>query len=67
MKFRGNAVSGAGALLVIALVIALICLGPWLFMWSVGVLFGGEIIFGFKTWLAALVLCGLLRGGSSSN
>ena len=45
---------------IIAIVIALIILGPLALLWSLNTLFSLAIAYTFKTWLAALVLGGVL-------
>lgn len=49
----------------VVLIVALFIFGPWLLFWAIGVLFGVTIPLTFKTWLAAVVFLGLVRGGSS--
>ena len=56
------AVTLVGSLLALVLAIA-----PWLLFWSVGVLTGFSIPFTFKTWLAAVVFLGLVRGGTEGK
>lgn len=67
VKFRNKAVNGITALLLIVLVIAILAFGPWVAMWTIGVLFGVFIDFNLKTWFAMLLLLALVRGGSSSK
>ena len=51
--------------LVGGVVLVLALAAPWLFFWSIGVLFGFHIQLTWKTWLAAMVFLGLVRGGGT--
>lgn len=53
-----------GGVIMVGLFILLLIAGPWLLFWSLNVLFGIKITLTFKTWLAAVILFGLFRGGS---
>ena len=37
-------------------------LGPFLGIWAINTLFGLSITFGFKTWIAMLILIGVFNG-----
>jgi len=52
-----------GMLLSALLIIASLCVAPLLLFWAIGELFGISIPFTFWTWLAAVVLLTLVRGG----
>jgi len=52
-----------GMLLAALLIIAMLCIAPLLLFWSIGELFGISVPFTFWTWLAAVVLLTLVRGG----
>ena len=54
----------SGGVIMVGLFILLLIAGPWLLFWSLNVLFGIKITLTFKTWLAAVILFGLFRGGS---
>ncbi len=45
--------------------IASMMLASWLLIWSLNTLFGLQIVFSFKTFLATLVLLGVARGVST--
>lgn len=52
------------ALVIIALVVSLIVLGPFLLIWALNILVPALAIpFTFSTWLAAFVIGLTLRGG----
>jgi len=53
--------------LIIIIVIAAIILIPLAAIWAVNTLFGVGIVYTFWTWLAALVLCGIIGGSSASS
>ena len=53
----------SGSVLIVGLFILLLIAGPWLLFWSLNVLFGIKITLTFETWLAAVILFGLFRGG----
>jgi len=55
------------AILIILLIIALIAIGPLLSIWALNTLFALAIPFTWKTWLAALILGGVVKGSSSSS
>jgi len=59
-------VSAAGAIFFIFIaMLALVVFGPFIFVWSLNTLFPILIIpYTFKTWLAALLLHGLIGAGS---
>ena len=52
-----------GMLLSALLIIATLCVAPLLLFWSIGELFGISVPFTFWTWIAAVVLLTLVRGG----
>jgi len=52
-----------GLLLAAVLIIVLLSIAPLLLFWAVNELFAVSIPFTFWTWLAAVVLLGLVRGG----
>ena len=51
-------------IIILALLGLAIAVTPWLFIWSVNTLFGTAIVFGWKTWLAAMTLLLLVQGSS---
>lgn len=61
------AASGLAVGALVVGVLVLVVAAPWLLFWSVGALTGFQIPLTFKTWLAAFVLLGLVRGGGSSK
>ena len=54
-------------LLLLALLIALLVLGPWAFIWSLNVLFGLSVAFTPKTWLAVMVFLACMNSGSAKD
>ena len=56
-----------GGVIMVGLFILILIAGPWLLFWSLNVLFGIKIALTFKTWLAAVILFALFRGGSSNG
>lgn len=53
---------------IVSIILFFLVLGPWLLFWSVGALTAAAgtpvyIPLTFKTWLAAVVFLGLVRGG----
>lgn len=50
------------AILLIILVLTIVVLYPLAVIWSVNVLFGTSIAYGFYEWLATLVLVGVVQG-----
>lgn len=53
------------ALFMMILFDAIICLVismPWIFCWSLNILFGLHIAYTFETWVAAFVLVAILTG-----
>jgi hypothetical protein len=59
--------SGAAALILILLFIALVIFGPLPAIWSVNVLFATSIGYGLAEWFAALILMGVFGSGSASK
>ena len=59
--------NGSAIVLMFAIIILLIIFGPFLSIWAVNTLFGLTIPFTLKTWLAAIVLGGLVSGRASSS
>lgn len=49
-----------GVLMAMFIGIALVAI-PWAWLWSIEVLFGHHVPFGFKTWFAALLFLAILR------
>lgn len=54
-------------LLLILLIILVIVLGPLLIIWSLNTLFGLGIAYTLQTWVAALILGGVLSRSASSS
>lgn len=52
--------------LVIAFAIAMFILGPIAAIWSLNTLFGLAIPTTFDTWIAALIIAGIIRGDGLS-
>jgi len=50
-----------GTTMILILIVIGILLGPALLIWSVNVLFGTCIGFTFQTWLASVILLGLVN------
>jgi hypothetical protein len=48
--------------LIVLIIICLCIFGPFLTIWAINTLFGLAIAYSFKTWLAALILDGLISG-----
>ena len=46
------------------LIVAILIFGPLLFIWSLNTLFGLGIAYTFKTWLASLLVSGVVGGTS---
>jgi len=46
--------------LIVIGILGLIIFMPWIFIWSINVLFGLSIAYTFTTWLAAFVLLAIL-------
>jgi hypothetical protein len=54
-------------ILLIAVIITLIILGPLIIIWSLNTLFSLGINYGVAEWLAALVLGGMLQQRNTTN
>ena len=50
----------------VGIVVLLLVFGPFLAIWSMNTLFGLGIAYTLKTWLAALILVGIVCGASAS-
>lgn len=60
--------NGISALFIVVLLIAIIVLGPLAFIWALNTLFPVlAIAYGFKTWLAALLLMGTVASRTTVN
>ena len=59
--------SGMKIMLIALLIVLAIGLGPMLLIWSLNVLFGLGIAYGFKTWLAAFLLGAMFNVNNVNN
>ena len=48
-------------------IVALMILGPWVFLWSLNTLFGLSVVFTPKTWLAVMVFIACLNLGPAES
>lgn len=61
-KERGKTMVG----LIVVLIVALVVFMPLAVVWALNTLFGLAIAYTFKTWLAALIICGCVGGTKAS-
>ncbi len=63
---KNAAVTGLGIIAIVALVVALVILGPLAIIWALNTLFGLGIAYTFWTWLAVLVLSATINSGRNT-
>ncbi len=63
---KNAAFTGLGIIAIVALVVALVILGPLAIIWALNTLFGLGIAYTFWTWLAVLVLSATINSGRNT-